>query len=307
MTKKILTKNNIKKGKLIQKKIFESYNNSKYLINNSAKEENKINFDNNKKKIELIKKQYINSTIRTHEIKFNYNNNMRKILYHQDNILDLKDISINYPDLIKDNLFKYRKENQENLKIYKSKKENQKLIRRPLSYNPNAKNIIKDKEKKTTKRVKQNDNNKKRKRCMSAENIKREEIKQMRENLINKRVLSVFKNDDDNNNIGKCLDYYNNLLKENQDKKNIFYNQLDFKSKQIENNWVNKSHSCPYRYGINLNNGYNNQNIDKTLHIKYIYHSGSEINQNLYFQKMNESDKNYYINSYVYKRKNKFH
>ena len=104
------------------------------------------------------------------------------------------------------------------------------------------------------------------------------------------------------------MDYFNNLLRENEDKKKLFYNELEFKSKQIEKNQNKKirSNSCPYKYGININKGYyNNQNLDKNLHIKYIYHPENEIDQNLYYQRQTDkNEKNYYIKSFSYKREN---
>ena len=142
-------------------------------------------------------------------------------------------------------------------------------------------------------------------RCFSAEILKRKEIKKEREKKINNRIICVLKNDYENNNIGNRLDYCNYLLKENEEKKQMFYNQLEDKSKKIEKN-KKRNNSCPYKYGMDINKGYNNNNIDKNLHIKYIYRPESEINQNLVYQRINDkSDKNYYIKSFSYKRKNK--
>jgi hypothetical protein len=144
-------------------------------------------------------------------------------------------------------------------------------------------------------------------RCFSAEILKRKEIKKERENKINNRIICVLKNDYENNKIGNRLDYCNYLLKENEEKKQMFYNQLENKSKQIENN-KKRNNSCPYKYGMDINKGYNNNNIDKNLHIKYIYRPESEVNQNLIYQRINDkSDKNYYIKSFSYKRKNKLY
>ena len=103
------------------------------------------------------------------------------------------------------------------------------------------------------------------------------------------------------------MDFYNNLLTNNEEKKKLFYDELEYKSNQIINKHNRSSLSCPYKYEINIYEGYNNQNIDKNLHLKYIYNPGSEFNQNYYYQKLNEDkDKNYSINSFSFKRKNKF-
>ena len=289
-----------KNGKLIQKNVFKYNDNS----NQNIQENNKINFDTEKKNLELIKKQYVTNTVYAQEIFCDLKNNMNNINYYQKNIIDLNDKCLKHSDLVEDNLFKYRKENYDNLKKYKPKKDNKQFAYRSLSYNTNIK---KDKNINKNKKGKNFDKNKK--KHLSAENIKREEIKKNREKQVNNRVLSVIKNNYDNTNMGNCLNYYNNLLKDNQEKKNLFCNQLEYKSKQIENNYIRNSHSCPYRYCINLNKGYNNENIDKNLHLKYIYHPESEINQNLIYQKMIDNDgekNNYYINSFVFKRKNKF-
>ena len=288
-----------KNEKYIQKNVFKYNDNS----NQNMQEDNKPNFDMDKKNLELIKKQYVANTICAQEIFCDLKNNMNNINYYQKNILDLNDKCLKHSDLVEDNLFKYRKENYDNLKKYKPKKENKQFSYGPLSYNTNIK---KDKNIKKNKKGKNFAKNKK--KYLSAENIKREEIKKNREKQINNKVLSVIKNNYDNINMGNCLNYYNHLLKDNQEKKNLFCNQLEYKSKQIENNYIRNSHSCPYRYCTNLNKGFNNQNIDKNLHLKYIYHPESEINQNLYYQKMNDRDneKNYYIKSFVFKRKNKF-
>ena len=64
--------------------------------------------------------------------------------------------------------------------------------------------------------------------------------------------------------------------------------------------------NSPYIYNLNFHKHFYSQNIDKNLHLKYIYSPDSDINQKLYIQKSKEeNNKDYYINSFSYKRKNK--
>ena len=249
-----------------------------------------IDFESEKNKLKSIKGQYFYNLIYSRGIIDNIKYNINKIDRYQNNIIDLNNKCKKYSDLIQsDNLLKYKEENKKNLKIYKSKqtfktpKKNKITTSRSLSYNKNYKNYIKDKNNNKMKKAKSNKNN-----YISDENLKRKEIKEKREKDINNKLLFIFRNDYMNNNIGNCLNYYNNLLSENVNKKRLFYKELEFKSKQIENNKNKeiKSNSYSYKYGININKGYyNNQNIDKNLHIKYIYNPQSNINQSLYYLK----------------------
>ena len=318
--KKMLnTDKSIKNKKLINTIIFNS--NISNRIKPQKKEEQKkidIDFETEKNKLKLIKKQYIYSTYNALDKIYLIKNNMNKINLYQNNIIDLNNKCAKYPDLIKqDNLQKYREENKKNLKKYNSldnitndktklKAKNKKAISsRPQSYN--IKNKIVRKDKKNVKKMNAKNKNDNKSRCFSAEILKRKEIKKEREKKINNRIICVLKNDYENNIIGNRLDYCNYLLKENEEKKQMFYNQLENKSKQIENN-KKRNNSCPYKYGMDINKGYNINNIDKNLHIKYIYRPESEINQNLIYQRINDkSDKNYYIKSFSYKRKNKLY
>ncbi len=319
--KKMLnTDKNCKNKKLINKMIFNSS------ISNTIKpkkieEQKKVDFgfETEKNKLKAIKKQYIYSTYNALDKIYLIKNDMNKINLYQNNIIDLNNKCAKYSDLIKqDNLEKYREENKKNLKKYKSlenisidktkakiKPKNKNVsLSRIQSYNNNKKKFAK-KDKKNMKKKNTKNKNENKGRCISAEITKRKEIKKERENKISNRIIRVLKNDYENNKIGNRLDYFNYLLKENEDRKKMFYNQLEKKSKQIENN-KKGNNSCPYKYGMNINKGYNNNNIDKNLHIKYIYRPESEIDQNLIYQRINSrSDKNYYIKSFSYKRKNK--
>lgn len=313
------TDKNIKKKKLINKMNFKStINNTIKPQKNEVQKTAEIDFQTEKNKLKSLKKQYIYNSFNALDKIYLIKNNMNKINLYQNNIIDLNNKCAKYSDLIKqDNLQKYREENKKNLKKYKSsenitinktklKSKNKKVISsRPQSYNIN-KNKIDKKDKKNLKKMNNTKNkNENKSRCISADIVKRKEIKKEREKKINNRVLYVLKNDYENNNMGNRLDYCNYLLKENEDKKQKFYNQLENKSKQIEDS-KKRNNSCPYKYGMNINKGYNNNNIDKDLHIKYIYRPESEINQNLIYQRINDkSDKNYYIKSFSYKRKNK--
>lgn len=317
--KKMLnTDKNVKNKKLINKIIFNS--NISNRIKPQRNEEQKkadIDFETEKNKLKSIKKQYIYSTYNALDKIYLIKNNMNKINLYQNNIIDLNNKCAKYSDLIKqDNLQKYREENKANITKYKSlenltidkekvKTKNKKAISsRPQSYNINKNKIVR-KDKKNVKKMNTKNKNENKGRCISAENIKRKEIKKEREKKINNRVICVLKSDYENNKMGNRLDYCNYLLKENEEKKKMFYNHLEDKSKQIEKN-KKRNNSCPYKYGMDINKGYNNNNIDKNLHIKYIYRPESEINQNLIYQRINDkSDKNYYIKSFSYKRKNK--
>ena len=301
------TEKHIKNKKLIRKMNSNNNNNNnfpkkqQYII----QENKELNFDSEKNKLELIKQQYIDNTINTqktiHQVKDNFN----KINTYNENILKLNDKCLKYTDLVQpDNLYKYREENNNNLKKYKPKQNINKNIKRPLTYDKHLKNRNKKNKNKIKNDINLVENKKK---YLSAETIKRKEIKEKRNKKINNRVLNVLKNEYKNNKIEKCLDFYNNLLKNNEEKKQLFYDELEYKSKKLKNNRNRSSLSCPYKYEINIYEGYNNQNIDKNLHLKYIYNPGSEINQNYIYQKINEDkDKNYSINSFSYKRKNKF-
>jgi hypothetical protein len=298
---KTIKSKKIKNGKLIQKNILNYFNIPKTTKDTNLKEDNNNNFATNKKKLEIIKKSYLANVVSSKELFSNLKYKMNNLNYLQSNILELNDKCLKYSDLIGDNLSLNKKENNENLNKYRPKIQNN--DHRPLSYNPSIKrrknNSCKNIEKKPQSC------NKKMKKYKSAEYMKIEEAKQKREKIIYDRVFNVLKNDCDNNKMENYLNYFNDILKDNQEKKKIISNQADYKSKQLENNRIRNSRSYSYRYDINLNKGYNNHNIDKKYHIKYIYHPGSEINQNLYTLKLNEGEKNYYINNYYYKRKNK--
>ena len=291
---------NKKNKKLIVKNIYQNNNNSdSEMDNNKYLRDNKNIFDLEKNNLELIRQKYINNTINTqkniHEIK----KGLHKYDININNILELESKCLKYSDLIKpDNLYKYREENNNNLKKYMPKLKNKSITKRPLSYDKNS-----QKKKPNKYNIKSNNNLNKKRKYLSAENIKGKK-KEPRKKVINKGVSKVLKNNKINDNIQKKLDYYNYLLKDNEEKKNLLFHEIDYKSR--ENYYFKNNHFINYDYGYNFANGYNYQNIDKNLHLKYIYHPENQLNQNVYIQMKEESkDKdNYHIESFNYKRKN---
>ena len=291
---------NKKNKKLIVKNIHQNNNNSDSERNNNKYlRDNKIIFDLEKSNLELIRQKYINNTINTqkniHEIKKGLN----KYDININNILELESKCLKYSDLIKpDNLYKYREENNNNLKKYMQKLKNKNIIKRPLSYNKNS-----QKKKPNKNNIKNKNNLNKKQKCISAENIKGKK-KEPRKKIINKGVSKVLKTNNITNNIQKKLDYYNYLLKDNKEKKILLFEELDHKSR--ENYYFKNNHFINYDYGYNFSKGYNYQNFDKNLHLKYIYHPENQLNQNVYIQMKEENkDKdNYHIESFNYKRKN---
>lgn len=289
-----------KNTNLIRKTTFTKNNNSTNKKSKYINKNKKIDFDSEKIKLELIKKHYISNKINTQKLIYELKNNFNKINNDNKKILDLNDKCLKYSDLIQpDYFFKYREENKKNLKKYKPKPK--KIItKRPLSYNHNEKNERNNK----IKINKEKNINKK--KYFSAENIKRKDIKEKREIDINKRILNVLQNDYKNNKIKNDLDYYNYLLNSNEEKKDLFYKDLEYKSKQTQNIINKNNRSSLYNYEINMSECYISKNVDKNLHLKYIYHPESDINQNLYIQRNEENNKNYYINPFSYRRKNNY-
>ena len=287
--KKLIVKNSFKINNISER------NNCKYLRNN------KNNFDLGKKTLESIKQRYINNTISTQRIINEVKNCLND--YDMNTILELNRKCLKYSDLIKpDNLYRYREENNKNLKKYKpkSKPNNKNTTKRPLTYNTKL-----EKKKSNKFNAKNGNNLNKNKKYLSAENIKRKQIKESRKKVTNNMVSTVLKNDYINNNFQKNLDYYNYLLKENEKKKNLLFDELDSKSK--ENDYFKYNHLNQHTYGCNLSKGYNSHNFDKNLHLKYIYHPESEMNLNVYTPIPKEEIKsNYHINLFNYRRKKFF-
>ena len=224
--------NNINKRKLHDKKILNEKKNKTQSIRINKKQNfsrdiedknfiNKTsnnNFDLNeeKNKIDLIKKQYIkkinNTKIIFHDIKLK----MCNIQRYQNKILEINKKSLKYSDLISsDNLMKYKEENKKNLKEYKSKK-NQKN-KRPLSC--------------ITKNNKIKNNNKKfiKKRIFSAE-IGNKNKKEIRNLSLKEKLRKIDKYDNIRNHFYNSLKYYNDLLDKNKDKKQKILNRLKGRS-----------------------------------------------------------------------------
>jgi len=204
----------ISKTKDLQKDNKKNSNN--VMINN-----NKFDLGNEKKKIELIKKQYIknikNSHILFHDIKEKMNN----ITHYQNNILDLNNKSLKYSALSQeDNLKKYKEENIKNLKNYQLKKEQ--IKKRPFS--------CEDKKEKGKKARKF------RKKILSAEMLDRRE---KREKEINDKIGKIKNYNIIKNKCYKSLRFYNELLDINKDKKQNFYNYL---KQKLNNNKVKQKY-----------------------------------------------------------------
>ena len=289
---------------LIIKNIFN--NNSSFKNRKNNLYEDKIDFDSEKKQLELIKQQYIDNTINTQKLIYELKNNLNKIDYDKNNILELNNKCLKYSDLVQpDNLYKYREENIKNLQKYKPKQNYKTINKRPISSN----NKIINKEKYNNKKnniINRNNSNIKRKKYLSADNIKRKGIKGIKEknkNVVNNRVLKALRNEYKKNKLKNNLDYYNYLLKDNEEKKRLFCDEIEYRQNINQNEYFRNS---PYIYNLNFHKHFYSQNIDKNLHLKYIYSPDSDINQKLYIQKSKEeNNKDYYINSFSYKRKNK--
>ena len=302
--RKIFNSNKIQKSKnLIMKNIFNN-NSSVNKRTNNLYEDKKIDFDSKKKKLELIKQQYIANIINTQKIIHEFKDKFNKIDFDKNNILDLNKKCLKYSDLVQpDNLYKYREENNKNLQKYKPKQNYKSINKRPLSYNK----IINKKQNNNNNKMNYRNNfNIKKKNYLSADNIKRKGIKERKhksKKVINNRVLNVLRNEYKKNKMKDNLEYYNYLLKDNEEKKRLFCDEIEYKQNIIQNEYLRNS---PYIYKFDFHNHFNSKNIDKALHLKYIYRPDSDINKKLYIPKSKEeNNKNYYINSFSYKRKNK--
>ena len=233
---KFETKNNImlrksNKGKDKAKKLYDKMNKtqpikkekkSDYNINLCNKKEIKINsndiyigdkFDINheKKKLGLIKKQYIKNIKRNHITFHDIKTKMRNIKEYQNNILALNNKCLKYSSLSKEDILKkYKEENKKNLKEYKLKKE--KMNKRPLSYN---KGINKNKNTKIL-----------RKKVFSAELVSK---KVKRENDIKDKIINIKNFNNHNIKCYNSLRLFNDILDKNKDKKIRFYNYLKHK------------------------------------------------------------------------------
>ena len=190
----------------------------------------KIDFNEEKEKISLLKNQYINNIKNTHILFHDIKNKMSNITEFQKNILELNKKSLKYLTLSKeDNLKKYKDENKEKLNVYKLKK-NQ-ITKRPFSCNDKIE--IKKKKKTIVK-----------KKVLSEEVVNRA---RKRGNFIKEKINNIKKYDNINSICYKSLRFCNEILKENQEKKLNFYIYL----KQKVNN--NKIKNKYYSENITIN------------------------------------------------------
>ena len=174
----------------------------------------KSDFNNEQKKLELIKKQYIKSMKKSQIIFHDIKEKMNNITYYQNSILEFNDKCLKYSTLSQeDNLKKYKEENNKNLKDFKSKK-NRTIYRRPLSCgNEKVEN-------KNIKKIK--------KKLLNSQAIN---IKEKRENDINCKIDKIKNYNTITNKCCNRLRFYNALLDMNNDKKTNFYNYLKQKFK----------------------------------------------------------------------------
>ena len=204
------------KNNIFSKKAVVNDDNKKN-SDNKNNNKNKCDFNYEKKKLILIKKQYIknikNAQILFHDIK----SKMSNISEFQKNILELNNKCLKYTSLSQeDNLKKYREENKRNLNEYALK--NKQLAKRPFScddYNNKKTN---------PKKVKQK--------------ILKAEIINKRDKRVNKIKEKLDKIKDYNNIKSKCynsLRFHNEILSKNEGKKLNFYNKLKQKINDIKN------------------------------------------------------------------------
>ena len=182
-----------------------------------------MDFNKEKAKILLLKNQYINNIKNTHILFHDIKNKMGSITEFQKNILELNKKCVKYLALSKeDNLKKYKDENNKKLNEYKLKK-NQ-ITKRPFSCNDAI-----GKKKKKKKILK--------KKIFSEEVTNR---KEKRGNCIREKNNNK-KYDNINKKCYNSLRFFDEILKENQEKKLNFYSYL--KQKINNNKFKNKYYS----------------------------------------------------------------
>ena len=195
--------------------------NNKKNTNNVVVNNNQFDLGNEKKKIELIKKQYIKNIKSSYILFHDIREKMNNITHYQKNILDMNNKSLKYSALSQeDNLKKYKEENIKNLKSYKLKKEQ--IRKRPFSCE-----VKKEKDKKAKKF---------RKKILSAEMLDR---KEKREKEINDKIVKIKNYNIIKNKCYNNLRFYNELLDINKDKKQSFYNYL---KQKLNNNIAKKKY-----------------------------------------------------------------
>lgn len=179
----------------------------------------KYDFNNEKKKLELIKKQYIKNIKNTKIIFHDIKHKMSNITEYQKNILDLNNKCLKYTSLSQeDNLRKYKEENIKNLNEYKLKKEE--IMKRPFSCDD--------------KKEKRKKNKKVKKKILNVELMNKREKRE-------KELKEKFNNIKNYNNIkSKCynsLRFFNEILDKNKEKKMNFHKHL---KEKINNNKIQK-------------------------------------------------------------------
>ena len=193
--------------------------------NNNAKSD----FNNEQKKLELIKKQYIKNFKKTQIIFHDIKEKMNNITLYQNNILEINNKTLKYSNLSQeDNLKKYKEENNKNLKELKSKNNHNK--RRPLSCGNN--------------KIDNNNMKKLRKKILNSQLINE---KEKRENDVNSQIDKIRNYNNIKNKCFNRLRFYNALLDTNNDKKINFSNYLKQKFKTnsiIKKKYYNHNISC---------------------------------------------------------------
>ena len=234
LSKKYNNNNKIKEFK--NKKLNEKCNKTqsikerKKTLKNDLKKNNnnistKSDFNNEQKKLDLIKKQYIKNIKKSQIIFHDIKEKMSNISRYQNNILELNNKCLKYSNLSQqDSLKKYKEENSKNLKDYKLK--NNQNYKRPLSCGNNKIN---------------NRNIKKLRKKLLNSNLLN--VKEKRENDIKDKLEKIKTYNSIRNECYNSLKLCNEIYEINKDKKVNFYNYL--KQKIKNNNIIKKRYySC---------------------------------------------------------------
>ena len=142
--------------------------------------------------------------------------------------------------------------------------------------------------KNTTKIFKQRNNTEKdnndknddsRNKCVSVDIKKIQEEKEYRKKILNEQINNILGGNVEIKNGQNELQYYNDLFNVNKEKKQKIINELFSRDKEKKD--CNEQ-NCIYHYdNINLKATINSQNINKSLHLKYMYKPGSQTNLDL--------------------------
>ena len=208
----------------------QSIKERKKTLKNDLKKNNnnistKSDFNNEQKKLDLIKKQYIKNIKKSQIIFHDIKEKMSNISHYQNNILELNNKCLKYSNLSQqDSLKKYKEENSKNLKDYKLK--NNQNYKRPLSCGNNKIN---------------NRNIKKLRKKLLNSNLLN--VKEKRENDIKDKLEKIKTYNSIRNECYNSLKLCNEIYEINKDKKVNFYNYL--KQKIKNNNIIKKRYySC---------------------------------------------------------------